>query len=351
MKKFGIWANRTRFWTWPWFQSPGHARRANSEHPTTPRDRFGLILFLFVLATYAKRTRPIIRKLSSCAPLELVLYRVLIYQYSKAPAQLSQTPQLDPIFPQPKPSKPPATMRTQYHQLLALLVAGVSAMPVEEKRDEAECADVAMEFFPTLTSVPTPDLSLAMYLASQTQLATATEDCKIPAVTGAPASAYSSWMSDLSSWMLAHTDEMNSLIEACSDVPEIAESLSMLPGSVTVCTEITWESPAPTGSSTGDDDGEDEQSNDDSDNGDSTNDDSANDDTTNDDSGNDDSSNDDATNDNNDDSSDDSNESNDAGSDNSNDEGGNGGSAATRETGTVAALAAIAMAGLISAVM
>merc|ERR1712000_347182 len=110
------------------------------------------------------------------------------------------------------------------------------------------------------------------------------------AVTGEAASDYSSYMSELSSWQIAHTDDLNSLIDACSDVPEIASSLEMLPGGFTICTEVTWASP--TGGSDNDD---------------------------------------------NDDSSE-------ANSENSNDEGGNGGNAATRETGSVAVLAAVAMA-------
>merc|ERR1712000_251581 len=139
------------------------------------------------------------------------------------------------------------------------------------------------------------------------------------AVTGEATSDYSSYMSELSSWQIAHTDDLNSLIDACSDVPEIASSLEMLPGGFTICTEVTWASP--TGGSDNDD-----------------NDDSSED-------NNEDSSNDDSSNDNNDDSSND-----DADSENSNDEGGNGGNAATRETGSVAVLAAVAMAGLFAAI-
>merc|ERR1712000_255033 len=126
------------------------------------------------------------------------------------------------------------------------------------------------------------------------------------AVTGGAASDYSSYMSELSSWQIAHTDDLNGLIDACSDVPEIASSLEMLPGGFTICTEVTWASP--TGGSDNDD-------------------------------------NDDSSEDNNEDSSND-----DADSENSNDEGGNGGNAATRETGSVAVLAAVAMAGLFAAI-
>merc|ERR1712000_372721 len=212
-----------------------------------------------------------------------------------------------------KPHLQAAIMRSQQQHLFALLVAGAAAVPLEE-RDLAECGDVAMELLPALTNLPTPDLSLASFIVEQTQLASATDPCEIPAVTGEAASDYSSYMSELSSWQIAHTDDLNSLIDACSDVPEIASSLEMLPGGFTICTEVTWASP--TGGSDNDD-----------------NDDSSED------------NNEDSSNDNNDDSSND-----DADSENSNDEGGNGGNAATRDTGSVAVLAAVAMAGLFAAI-
>merc|ERR1712000_375068 len=212
-----------------------------------------------------------------------------------------------------KPHLQAAIMRSQQQHLFALLVAGAAAVPLEE-RDLAECGDVAMELLPALTNLPTPDLSLASFIVEQTQLASATDPCEIPAVTGEAASDYSSYMSELSSWQIAHTDDLNSLIDACSDVPEIASSLEMLPGGFTICTEVTCASP--TGGSDNDD-----------------NDDSSDD------------NNDDSSNDNNDDSSND-----DADSENSNDEGGNGGNAATRDTGSVAVLAAVAMAGLFAAI-
>merc|ERR1712000_69582 len=149
------------------------------------------------------------------------------------------------------------------------------------------------------------------------------------AVTGEATSDYSSYMSELSSWQIAHTDDLNSLIDACSDVPEIASSLEMLPGGFTICTEVTWASP--TGGSDNDDNDDSSEDN--------------NEDSSNDDSSNDNDNGDDSSNDNNDDSSND-----DADSENSNDEGGNGGNAATRETGSVAVLAAVAMAGLFAAI-
>merc|ERR1712000_126772 len=227
-----------------------------------------------------------------------------------------------------KPHLQAAIMRSQQQHLFALLVAGAAAVPLEE-RDLAECGDVAMELLPALTNLPTPDLSLASFIVEQTQLASATDPCEIPAVTGEATSDYSSYMSELSSWQIAHTDDLNSLIDACSDVPEIASSLEMLPGGFTICTEVTWASP--TGGSDNDDNDDSSEDN--------------NEDSSNDDSSNDNDNGDNSSDDNNDDSSND-----DADSENSNDEGGNGGNAATRDTGSVAVLAAVAMAGLFAAI-
>ncbi|KEY67586.1 hypothetical protein S7711_08259 [Stachybotrys chartarum IBT 7711] len=128
-----------------------------------------------------------------------------------------------------------------------LLLAGVSAVALAgtpSKRDIEECMSLAEGMLPDLLTLPTPDDSLASFIAEQTQLATATDACVIPAVTGSMAEEYSSWASDLSSWQVARTDDLSSLYSACTDVPEISSSLAASPAMATICDEITWESPA-----------------------------------------------------------------------------------------------------------
>ncbi|KAH7165226.1 hypothetical protein EDB81DRAFT_249045 [Dactylonectria macrodidyma] len=118
--------------------------------------------------------------------------------------------------------------------------------PALDERDLAECSSVAVALLPSLTDIPTPDASLVSFIASQTHTATGTNPCALPAVTGAMAEEYSSWISDISSWYVSHTAEVSSLIEACSDVPAIKSQIGDLPEAATACSEIVWE----TGSAT-----------------------------------------------------------------------------------------------------
>ncbi|KAH7145435.1 hypothetical protein B0J13DRAFT_553510 [Dactylonectria estremocensis] len=135
--------------------------------------------------------------------------------------------------------------------------------PALDERDLAECSSVAIALLPSLTDIPTPDASLASFIAEQTGLATATNPCAIPAVTGSMADEYSSWISDISTWYVSHTAEFSSLIEACSDVPEIKSQLAIVPEAATVCDSIVWE----TGSSTADSSASSASSSDKADNG------------------------------------------------------------------------------------
>ncbi|KAF7553033.1 hypothetical protein G7Z17_g3887 [Cylindrodendrum hubeiense] len=111
-----------------------------------------------------------------------------------------------------------------------------------DERDTAECSSVALSLLPSLIDVPTPDSSLVDFLASQTQVATATDPCQMPAITGSMADEYSSYFSDLFSWYDEHTAEFSSVLAACSDVPAIKSQLDILPESVTSCSKITWAS-------------------------------------------------------------------------------------------------------------
>ncbi|KPM41713.1 hypothetical protein AK830_g4824 [Neonectria ditissima] len=141
------------------------------------------------------------------------------------------------------------------HQILAsglsasVLAAGENAL---EQRDAAECSSVAIKLLPSLADVPTPDSALAEFIAEQTQLATATDGCEIPAVTGSLTSEYSSWVSELASWYEENTGAISSVLEACSDVPEIKSQFDQLPGALTVCSSLTWATE--TSSSSSDDD-------------------------------------------------------------------------------------------------
>ncbi|KAH6983520.1 hypothetical protein BKA56DRAFT_348857 [Ilyonectria sp. MPI-CAGE-AT-0026] len=112
-----------------------------------------------------------------------------------------------------------------------------------DERDLQECSSVAINLLPSLIDVPTADSSLLNFIAGQTQLATATDPCVFPAVTGSMADEYSSWVSELVTWYSSHTADISSLLEACTDVPEVKSQLdSSIPDQVTLCDKLTWAS-------------------------------------------------------------------------------------------------------------
>jgi hypothetical protein len=125
-------------------------------------------------------------------------------------------------------------MRAQQNAIILFAVGAVAV----EQRDLAECTDYAMSVFPSLTEFPTPDMSLVDFIAEQTELAAIT-DCEIPQVTGSLAEEWTSYMSELISFQSANSDILESLVEVCSDVPEISSAMGDLPP-MTVCSDYTW---------------------------------------------------------------------------------------------------------------
>lgn len=117
------------------------------------------------------------------------------------------------------------------------------ALNAVDERDLQECSSVAINLLPSLVDVPTADSSLLNFIAGQTQFATATDPCVFPAVTGSMADEYSSWVSELVTWYSSHTADISSLLEACTDVPEVKSQLdSNIPDQVTLCDKLTWAS-------------------------------------------------------------------------------------------------------------
>lgn len=125
-------------------------------------------------------------------------------------------------------------------QFLALAFATVASATLAP-RDAQECADSATKVLNELDDLPTPAETLVSFLAQQTQWATVTDACKIPAVTGSIAPDYSSYMSELSSWYGDHTKDVADFIDACTDVPEVSSQLAELPAQLTACSSLEWE--------------------------------------------------------------------------------------------------------------
>ncbi|KAM5341327.1 hypothetical protein ACJ41O_014358 [Fusarium nematophilum] len=145
-----------------------------------------------------------------------------------------------------------------------LIIAGATVVaathPALErlnKRDAEECASVAQDIMTELTDFPTPDSSVLRFLASQTQLITATDSCVFPQITGAGADGYSSYVNELSSWYNDQQEGVSSLLEACKDVPEVSEYIESATMYAT-CTEVKFA--GATGSSNSDDSSDDKDS-------------------------------------------------------------------------------------------
>ncbi|KAH7237080.1 uncharacterized protein BKA55DRAFT_543714 [Fusarium redolens] len=134
-----------------------------------------------------------------------------------------------------------------------VVAASHPALERLEKRDAKECASVASSILPDLTAIPTPDSSLASFLAKQTDVMTMTDACVLPAVTGSMAKEYTSYASKLSSWYMDQKDGISSLLDACSDVPEVSSRIASLKESATICDKVTWAKETGTASSSSDD--------------------------------------------------------------------------------------------------
>ncbi|KAJ4188622.1 hypothetical protein NW767_011913 [Fusarium falciforme] len=154
----------------------------------------------------------------------------------------------------------------RFYQLLAVATA-VAAAPAPEggldERDLQECYKVATSMLPKLTAIPTPDATLSSWILQQTNLVTQTEECVIPHVTGDMAKEYSSYASELSSWYGEQVKGYSSLLDACSDVPEIQKQIESITESATMCSSMRWASETGSASSS---DSKDSDSKDDDDN-------------------------------------------------------------------------------------
>lgn len=135
-----------------------------------------------------------------------------------------------------------------------------SASSPVEKRDAKECASLAQDFLPKLTDVPTPEGSLLSFIASKTELATFTNSCEFPHVTGTMAKEYSSYVDKLSSWYKDQVSDVSKLMAACSDVPEVKTELDKLKTNGALCSELSWAKETGSASSSSDDDKKDDDS-------------------------------------------------------------------------------------------
>jgi hypothetical protein len=122
----------------------------------------------------------------------------------------------------------------------AASILGASALPGNdapnpvvrgiEARDTAACASAATKYLPQITSnLPTPTGAVLTYLVT----ASLTDECAFPTVTGSLGSSLSSYASSYYSWQSENLDEVRSVYQACSDVPEVTSSLNDIFASAT----------------------------------------------------------------------------------------------------------------------
>ncbi|CAH0038832.1 unnamed protein product [Clonostachys solani] len=118
------------------------------------------------------------------------------------------------------------------------------------KRDMKDCYKVLAEESEALIAVPTVGIDMIEFLGQQTQLATVTDNCLIPSVTGSLAPQYTSWQKSVTKWQVEHSSAVQALQSACSDVMEGVVSGLGLPvkdgmvGTATICSQYYFETEA-----------------------------------------------------------------------------------------------------------
>ena len=124
---------------------------------------------------------------------------------------------------------------------LSLFAAAMAGSVSAAKRDIDACTSAASGLVEIMSDMPTADKTLESFLAKQTDVANIAESCTIPAVTGSMAAAYTSYAKSMVSWVSEMKEDISSVYDACSDVPEVNEQLSSYAIPVTgFCSTFVW---------------------------------------------------------------------------------------------------------------
>ncbi|KAM0407383.1 hypothetical protein ACHAPD_012284 [Fusarium lateritium] len=94
------------------------------------------------------------------------------------------------------------------------------------KRNINSCTSAASGLIEVISNMPTANKTLKSFLAKQTDFADVAESCIILAVTGSIATAYTSYAKSIESWVSEFKEDLSSVYNACSDIPEVQEQLS-----------------------------------------------------------------------------------------------------------------------------
>ncbi|KAF4986811.1 hypothetical protein FGRMN_10658 [Fusarium graminum] len=138
---------------------------------------------------------------------------------------------------------------TQFSLLAAAMAASVTGSKLDQ-RDLDECTSAASGLIDIMSGMPTADKTLESFIAKQTDFDAAADSCVIPAVTGSMAAAYTAYAKSMESWVSEFKDDLSSVYDACSDVPEVQEQLksAAIPTSG-FCSSFAWATASATGAS------------------------------------------------------------------------------------------------------
>ncbi|CAG9956729.1 unnamed protein product [Clonostachys rosea f. rosea IK726] len=127
--------------------------------------------------------------------------------------------------------------------LMAVAVSGALAQPqptaaLAARQDLSKCSSAFVTKGTFFSEMPVPTGDAASVIAK----VTATDECEIPAVTGDRASAYSSYMSQASSWYQKHQSEYAEIVTECGK--DFSAALTSAGYSnvlaATACTSMKW---------------------------------------------------------------------------------------------------------------
>ncbi|RFN45625.1 hypothetical protein FIE12Z_10127 [Fusarium flagelliforme] len=124
---------------------------------------------------------------------------------------------------------------------LSLFAAAMAGSVNAAKRDIDSCTSAASGLVEVMSDMPTADKTLESFLAKQTDFDAAADSCVIPAVTGSMAAAYTSYAKSMESWISEFKEDLSSVYDACSDVPEVQEQLSSYAIPISgFCSSFAW---------------------------------------------------------------------------------------------------------------
>ncbi|KAF5664958.1 hypothetical protein FHETE_6818 [Fusarium heterosporum] len=128
----------------------------------------------------------------------------------------------------------------QFSLLAAAMAASVNGSKLDQ-RDIDECTSAASGLVDVMSDMPTADKTLSSFIAKQTDSEAVANSCVIPAVTGSMAAAYTAYAKSMESWVSEFKDDLSSVYDACSDVPQVQKQLKSAAIPISgFCSSFSW---------------------------------------------------------------------------------------------------------------